>query len=68
LQLRMVLGPDDPAAAEELKDGRGDTAVLLRLAVFGAGTQCVAGCLPHPNTPPCHQHSQKKSLSPAIVA
>jgi len=34
------------------------TVVLLLLAVFGASTQCVADCLPHPNTPPCHQHSQ----------
>jgi hypothetical protein len=35
-------------------------AVLLLLAVFGASMQCVADCLPQPNTPPCHQHSQKK--------
>ena len=37
------------------------TAVLLLLAVFGASMQCVADCLPQPNTPPCHQHSQKHS-------
>ena len=36
-------------------------AVLLLLAVFGASMQCVADCLPQPNTPPCHQHSQKHS-------
>ena len=35
-------------------------AVLLLLAVCGASMQCVADCLPQPNTPPCHQHSQKK--------
>jgi hypothetical protein len=35
-------------------------AVLLLLAVFGASMQCVADCLPQPNIPPCHQHSQKK--------
>ena len=35
-------------------------AVLLLLAVFGASMQCVADCLPQPNTPPCHQHSQKQ--------
>jgi len=34
-------------------------AVLLLLAVFGASMQCVADCLPQPNTPPCH-HSQTK--------
>ena len=38
-------------------------AVLLLLAVFGAGTQCVADCLPHQDTPPCHQHSQKHDPS-----
>jgi hypothetical protein len=35
-------------------------AIVLLLAVFGASMQCVADCLPQPNTPPCHQHSQKK--------
>jgi hypothetical protein len=34
--------------------------IVLLLAVFGAGTQCVADCLPQPHTPPCHQHSQKQ--------
>lgn len=35
--------------------------IVLLLAVFGASIQCVADCLPQPNTPPCHQHSQKHS-------
>ena len=35
--------------------------MVLLLAVFGASIQCVADCLPQPNTPPCHQHSQKHS-------
>ena len=34
--------------------------IVLLLAVFGASIQCVADCLPQPNLPPCHQHSQKK--------
>ena len=34
--------------------------IVLLLAVFGASIQCVADCLPQPNVPPCHQHSQKK--------
>ena len=33
--------------------------IVLLFAVFGASTQCVADCLPQPNVPPCHQHSQK---------
>jgi len=35
--------------------------IVLLLAVFGASIQCVADCLPQPNLPPCHQHSQKHS-------
>jgi hypothetical protein len=35
--------------------------IVLLLAVFGASIQCVADCLPQPNIPPCHQHSQKHS-------
>ena len=35
--------------------------IVLLLAVFGASFQCVADCLPQPNLPPCHQHSQKHS-------
>jgi hypothetical protein len=35
--------------------------IVLLLALFGACIQCVADCLPQPNTPPCHQHSQKHS-------
>ena len=35
--------------------------IVLLLAVFGASVQCVADCLPQPNLPACHQHSQKHS-------
>jgi hypothetical protein len=38
--------------------------IVLLLAVFGASTQCVADCLTHQSTPPCHQHSKTKNSAP----
>jgi hypothetical protein len=40
------------------------TVIVLLLAVFGAGTQCVADCLTQQTVPPCHQHSKGKGSAP----